>query len=240
VAGVYTSRLFEKVPRVVDIVSFRFKRPEAYRFQAGQWFVVSFPSADAAEPWEHHFSHSDSPSDPWMEFTTRMRGSGFKNALDALPIGSRVQVEGPYGGFVMPPDVERAAFLAGGIGITCVRSILRWVAGAPEGASLALREAVLFFANHSEDAIPFEQELKGFTESIPGFRVVHVLSQSGKSWRGYKGHLDQQVMARELPHPAGWHFFVSGPPSFDQAMQEMLVNWGIAATGIKQEQFEGY
>jgi glycine betaine catabolism B len=270
-AGVYTSRLLEKVPRVADIVSFRFKRPEAYRFQAGQWFVVTFPSADPAEPWEHHFSHSDSPSDPWMEFTTRMRGSGFKNALDALPMGSEVHLEGPYGAFVMPPDVERAAFLAGGIGVTCVRSILRWAeavtpqgaaavragateragaeAGATEGAGaetgsppapLALREIVLFSANHSEDAIPFKDELEGLANSLRGLRVVHVLSQPGEGWQGYRGHLDQNVISRELSDPGEWQYFVSGPPAFDRAMQDMLLARGIEAERIRMEQFEGY
>jgi ferredoxin-NADP reductase len=243
-ASVYESKLIEKIPRVGDIVSFRFERPDAYRFQSGQWFEITFPSPNPEEPWEHHFSHSDAPTEPWLEFTTRLRGSDFKNALDALPMESHVQIEGPYGAFIMPPDVERAAFLAGGIGITCVRSILRWVCDTcgprAERPSLALREVALFFANRSEDAIPFEQELKEFTKSIPGFRVVHVLSQPGESWRGYKGHLDQHVMARELPDPSGWRFFVSGPPSFDQAMQEMLVGWGIDTERIKQERFEGY
>jgi ferredoxin-NADP reductase len=274
VAGVYGSRLLEKVPRVADIVSFRFKRPEAYRFQAGQWFVITFPGADPAEPWEHHFSHSDSPSDPWMEFTTRMRGSDFKNALDALPMDSQVQLEGPYGAFVMSPNVERAAFLAGGIGVTCVRSIVRWVAaargGAAEGAgaeaelpqgcagavagapqvgagtgatppaALALREIVLFFANHSEDAIPFKAELEELASSLPGFRVVHVLSRPGERWQGYRGHLSQDILSRELADPGAWQYFVSGPPAFDQAMQAMLVGWGIEAGRIKLERFEGY
>jgi glycine betaine catabolism B len=246
----YGSRLVEKVPRVADVVSFRFERPEGYRFQAGQWFVITFAGPDPAEPYEHHFSHSDAPSDPWLEFTTRLRGSDFKNALSALPIGSDVQVEGPYGSFVMPPDVERAAFLAGGIGITCTRSILRWVAhlrasrgGAAEGgeqAGLAPREIALFFANGVEDAIPFAAELEELAASLPGLRVIHVLSRPGEGWRGYRGHLDQEILAAELPDPGSWHYFVSGPPAFDLAMQEVLVRWRIDPGRIKMERFEGY
>ena len=264
-AGVYTSRLIAKIPRVADIVSFRFERPKGYRFKAGQWFVITFPGPSPAEPWEHHFSHSDSPADPWMELTTRMRGSDFKNALDGLPLDSEVQLEGPYGAFVMPADVERAAFLAGGIGVTCVRSILRWAAavraesaaevaagavaqapgrgagtGAPPRAALALREIVLFFANHSEDAIPFKAELEKLAHSLPGLRVVHVLSRPGENWQGYRGHLDKYVLSRELAEPGTWRYFVSGPPAFDQGMQEMLLGWGIEAERLNLERFEGY
>jgi glycine betaine catabolism B len=253
-ANAYGSRLVEKMPRVADIASFRFERPEAYRFQAGQWFVITFPGQDPEKPWEHHFSHSDSPTEPWLEFTTRLRGSDFKNALDALPPGAQVQIEGPYGAFTMPPDVERAAFLAGGIGITCARSILRWVCdtctpaatkvegtvGPADRSEIALRDIILFFANRSEDAIPFADELTGFTESIPGFRMVHVLSRPGEAWRGYRGHLDRSILEVELADFREWHFFVSGPPSFDLAMQDVLVKWGVDAGRIKMERFEGY
>jgi glycine betaine catabolism B len=248
--GAFGSKLLEKVPRVADVVSFRFKRPESYRFQPGQWFTISFPSPDPEEPWEHHFSHSDSPTEPWLEFTTRLRGSDFKNALDALPIGAAVQLEGPYGLFTLAPEVERAAFLAGGIGITCVRSILKWVCDTcsigPAGSAPAdrpaatPREIVLFFANRSEDAIPFEEELKEFVSLIPGLRVVHVLSQPGEAWQGYRGHLDQNTLAAEIPDPAGWQFFVSGPPAFDHSMRDILLKWGVDDERIRTEQFIGY
>jgi ferredoxin-NADP reductase len=39
----FSSRLVEKIPRVADIVSFRFERPPGYEYWAGQWFVVTFP-----------------------------------------------------------------------------------------------------------------------------------------------------------------------------------------------------
>jgi glycine betaine catabolism B len=257
-AGAYGSNLVESVPRVADIVSFRFNRPEAYRFKAGQWFVITFPSTDPEEPWEHHFSHSDSPSDPWMEFTTHLRGSEFKNALSELPPGSPVQIEGPYGAFVMPSHVERAAFLAGGIGITCVRSILRWAAhvqaipGGETGAAgrtsaaaddappLALREIVVFFANRSEDAIPFRDELDELAQALPGLRVVHVLSGPGEGWEGYSGHIEERILAAELEEPFSWSYFVSGPPAFDEAMREMLEARGVPVEQIKLERFEGY
>ena len=135
----YVARLVEKEPRVEDIVSFRFERPDGYRYQAGQWLVITLPDSAAAESpppgsasdWDmahtHHFSHSSSPLDPLLEFTTRLRGTEFKNALATLQPGSEVEFEGPYGSFVLPEDAGKVAFLAGGIGVTCVRSILRWL-----------------------------------------------------------------------------------------------------------------
>ena len=89
------------------------------------------PTADSASDSDrahiHHFSLSSSPFDPLLEFTTRLRGTEFKNALAALQPGSELELEGPYGTFVLPADAGKVAFLAGGIGVTCVRSILRWL-----------------------------------------------------------------------------------------------------------------
>jgi ferredoxin-NADP reductase len=245
--GIYQTKLLEKVPRAGDIVSFRFKRPDAYRFEPGQWFVVTFASDDPREPWEHHLSHSDSPTEPWLEFTTRLRGTPFKNALGALPVGAPVQIEGPFGAFVMPPGVERAVFLAGGIGITCVRSILRWLcdtcgirAVQTGDTPVPPQEVFLFYANHSEDVIPFKEDLDEIARDLPGLRIVHVISDPGEAWTGHSGHIDQEILSRELGGPGDRKYFVSGPPSFVTAMRETLAGFGVADEAIAAERFLGY
>ena len=236
----FLTRLVGRIPRVADIVTFRFERPEGYNYQAGQWFSISFPGPSG--PYDHHFSHSSSPTEPHMEFTTRLRGSEFKNALDDLPLGSEVEIEGPYGSFTLGEGLDRVAFLAGGIGITCVRSILRWL-GDTYGRSPSApssRQIVLFFANRSEEEIPFSEELARLEASLPGFRVVHVISQPKAGWSGYRGHLDESVLGRELTERHRWAYYLSGPPSFGQAMQDSLVGWKVDPASIKIERFEGY
>ena len=219
-------------------MSFGFERRPGYEYRAGQWFVITFPGP--LEPYTHHFSHSNSPLEPELEFTTRMRGSEFKNALDALPLGAEVELEGPYGAFTLPDGLERVAFLAGGIGITCVRSILRWLSDRQSASEDIPRSIVLLFANHSEDSIPFRAELEQLEEGLPGLRVIHVISQPGKGWPGYRGHIDREVLDRELPRPASWAYYLSGPPPFVRSVQEQLSSGGIQSDSIKAEGFEGY
>jgi glycine betaine catabolism B len=242
----YASRLVEKIPRAADIVTFRFERPAGHRYQAGQWFVVTFPGP--AEPYSHHFSYSSSPTEPWLEFTTRVRASEFKRALDALPLGAEVEIEGPYGTFTLGEDLERVAFVAGGIGITCVRSILRWLVDNQNSSSAASaasrvadsRQIVLLFANRSEDGIAFRDELEKMEGILTGFRVVHVLSRAGDAWPGYRGHIDRQLVSSELPDAERWTYYVSGPPSFGASTREQLTSLGASPGSIKVEAFEGY
>ena len=219
-------------------MSFRFERPKSYEYRAGQWFVITFPGP--TEPYTHHFSHSNSPLEPELEFTTRLRGSEFKKALDALPLGAQVELEGPYGAFTLPDEPEQVAFIAGGIGITCVRSILRYLAERQDAPEHAPRSIVLLFANRSEDSIPFRDELKQLETRLPGLRVVHVISEPKEDWQGYRGHIDQAVLSRELPQPPSWTYYVSGPPRFSQSMQEQLIASGVGSGSIKVESFDGY
>jgi ferredoxin-NADP reductase len=234
----FQSRLLEKVPQVADIVTFRLERPQDYEYQAGQWFVVSF--SDAAGMREHHFTLSSSPHEPVLEFTTRLRGTEFKNALDALPIGTKVGLEGPYGAFTLPEEAARVVLIAGGIGITAPRSMLRWVAAQGRAARVGVRSIVLLFANRFEHRIPFRDELRRLEAQVSGLRVIHVLSQPGEGWRGYRGHIDREILVRELVDPEDWACLVSGPPAFGEAVRGELVAWGAQPSSIKVEKYDGY
>ncbi|MCL5736967.1 MAG: hypothetical protein M1274_15590 [Actinobacteria bacterium] len=236
-ATVYKSRLIEKIPRVADIVTFRFERPAGYEYRAGQWFNIDFIGPEG-QPLNHHFSHSSSPTEPWLEFTTRLRDSEFKRVLRELPIGTEVDLEAPFGSFVLVPGEDPVAFLAGGIGITCVRSILRDCGDEPSRAGN--RSMTLLFANRSEDAIPFRDELVEIETKVPGLRVVHVLSRAGDGWSGRRGHIDEDLVESELPKASQWRYYVSGPPSFVGAMREMLAGHGIDPNRVTMERFEGY
>ena len=250
----YKSHLLGKFPRVEDIVTFRFERPPGYHYRAGQWLVITFQGPDG--PLDHHFSHSSSPTEPWVEFTTRLRDSEFKSALVELEPGAEVEIEAPFGSFVLEPGADPVAFLAGGIGITCVRSILKACvdeladhaerAGPAEPADPAgpaeprRRPMTLIFANRSEDGIPFREELAEMESKLPSFRVVHVLSRAGEQWTGRRGHISADILDRELPRSPRRTYYVSGPPAFASAMQDLLAAQGVDPDRVTAERFEGY
>ena len=86
-AMAFTGKLLEKIARSSDTSSYRFSRPPEYSFVAGQWFTLTIPSDQG--PLDHHFSHADSPTESFVELTTRLTGSDYKNALDSLAAGRR-------------------------------------------------------------------------------------------------------------------------------------------------------
>ena len=60
---------------------------------------------------------------------TRLRDTAFKRTLAELEVGDEVVVEEPKGSFLLPEDTTAEyVFVAGGIGITVFRSMLRYIA----------------------------------------------------------------------------------------------------------------
>lgn len=246
----FATTLTETRPLTPGISGFRFVRPGDYEFTAGQWFVITIPSDDG--PLTKHFTHSSSPTEPFLEFTTRLTGSQFKNTLDALPLGTEVQMEGPFGTFVLRDDVVRVAFLTGGIGVTPVRSILRCLAdlsssaaesaAADPGAAEAfpLREITVFLGNVSENTITFRDELESIVATLPGTHLVHVLSQPSAGWEGRQGYISADTVRAELADPGSWTYYVSGPPPMVEAMRSLLTGLDIPRKQMVLENFEGY
>jgi len=221
----FTTTFTEKVPLVGDLASFRFAKPEGFTYAAGQWFTITIPAPSG--PMKKPFTYSSSPSEPFLQMTTRLSGSDFKNALDALTPGTEVEMQGVFGNFTLKPGLTKLAFLAGGVGVTPIRSILRHLMDTGGGDL----EVVVFYGNLNEDNIPFKEEFEEFERKLPGVRVVHVLMQPSDVWTGHKGFITAEVIGEELGDATAWTFYTSGPPPMVAAMRKAL-----EALGVPQEQ----
>lgn len=221
----------EKVPLVGDLASFRFAKPEGFTYEAGQWFTITIPSADG--PLKKPFTYSSSPTEPFLQVTTRLSGSDFKKALDSMPAGTEVEMQGVFGNFTLKPGLTKLAFLAGGVGVTPIRSILRYLVDTGGGGL----EVVVFYGNPNEDSIPFKQEFDEFEQALPGVRVVHVLTQPSDEWSGYRGFITSEVIGQELGDATAWTFYTSGPPPMVAAMRKALDELGIPKEQQVEESF---
>jgi ferredoxin-NADP reductase len=237
-AAAFTSTLLEKIRRSDDTTSYRFSRPADYSFAAGQWFTIALSTPEG--PIDHHFSHADSPAEGFIELTTRLTGSDFKNLLDSLPIGAEVEIEGPFGRFLFGYDLPKIAFLTGGIGVTPVRSMLRHLVDTQGEGRAAGQEVVVFYGSMTEDGIVYKEEFDEFEAEIDGLRVVHVITKPTAAWTGYGGFISAEVIRAELPDPEAWTYYVVGPPPMITAMDKVLAELAIPAAQKVVESFQGY
>lgn len=99
------------------------ERLHRIRAQAGQFFMLRV--LDRHRWWKAHpFSLSAPPDGRSLKFTVKALGD-HTTWLQTIAPGTRVAVEGPYGGFLdVLPTERRMLFIAGGIGITPFRGMV--------------------------------------------------------------------------------------------------------------------
>lgn len=115
-----------------NIKTFWFEPERPVRYEAGQYLDLYVPHAkpDSRGIWRT-MSLSTSPTEPLLGIATAFEiknGSTFKNALLGLKPGDAVGMTDPMGDFILPKNPQiPLVFVAGGIGITPVRGMVKWL-----------------------------------------------------------------------------------------------------------------
>jgi ferredoxin-NADP reductase len=185
-----------------------------------------------------HFTISSSPTEKGIVmFTTKMRGSGFKETLRQAPAGYELTCESPEGEFIVREGEthRRHVFIAGGIGITPYRSILRYSADMNQPLN-----ALMLYFNRSSADIVFRRELESIARQVPTFSFVNVLTDPEESWEGEQGKLGEAILRKLVPDPDGLCFWVSGSPGLVSRCRELLELIGVKDQSIRTDRFMGY
>jgi ferredoxin-NADP reductase len=183
------------------------------------------------------FSIASSPRDPYLLIATRLRGSAMKRSLTELPLGTEVDLSGPNGTFTLPTDLQiPVALIAGGIGITPFRSMIK---DAVERRSA--RDLVLFYSNRRPHDAPFLSELQGWARDYHRFQLVATMTQAtADEWQERRGRIDAALLRDTLEALDRWLFYVAGPPEMVDALTETLSEAGVPDERVRVEHFEGY
>jgi ferredoxin-NADP reductase len=224
----------EVIVRTPSVKSIRVIPRETADFLAGQWLMVTLPqSPNLKKP----LSISNSPTEGGhLELTKKITSSEFSAAFSALKPGDRVRLRYPCGCFVFPCDMPKIAFLSGGIGITPIRSICRCL--TDRGAET---DAVLLYGNNSIDEIAFRDDLDAMCSRNPKLKVVHILREAPKDWKGHTGLITESIVRSEIPDYRERRFYLCGPPVMVESIQKILLGpLAVPRERIVTENFTGY
>lgn len=211
-------------------------RPEGhggFRYLPGQFAWLTLRSSPFAMR-EHPFSISSSAATAGeISFTIKELGD-FTNRIGEIRVGETAWIDGPYGTFSI--DISQApgyVFVAGGVGIAPIMSMLRTLADRGDR-----RPLLLFYAYHTWERTTFREELEELRERID-LTVVYVLSEPPADWEGEQGLLREEIFARRLPADrAARECFICGPTPMIAVAEKALARQGIALTHIHSEIFD--
>ncbi|HEY3422079.1 MAG TPA: FAD-dependent oxidoreductase [Methanocellaceae archaeon] len=227
----YETSFTQIISRTSDTKSFRFKKPDDFQQQAGQWMYVNIKVNGTIKL--HHFTISSSPTEDFLEFTKKITDSDYSQALDHMKEGDWAKINGPYGDFTYAGEKIKIGALTGGIGITPLRSICKYCADKKLPTSIAM-----LYSNKTEDEIVFRDQLDEIMKSDPNINVKYVLTRQ-PGWKGLSGHIDGEMIKAQIPDYKDRIFYICGPPGMNQALKKALSDL-IPESQIKLEDFTGY
>ena len=215
--------------------SFFWEPNSEIKFLPGQYFYYTLPKLNYPDERgaTRHFTIASSPTEGnLLRLTTRTREeSGYKKTLNEIKVGETIEGEGPTGTFIFNEktikegDTKSHVFLAGGIGITPFRSIIKYV------TDKKLKTSIHLIYSNSNSEFVFKKELDKW------LNVDYVdTSQSG--------HLDELKIDKLIQNYKlkikNCMFWVVGPPAFVSAMEDVLDKLKISSDRIITEKFTGY
>lgn len=210
-----------------DCLSLFFKRPAGVSYEPGDWMDIRFPTPEF--PVGRTYSFASSPTEPDLRITFKHGISPFKQQLQRATPGARMLIT-QYGtnGFRLDRRYP-AVFIAGGVGITPFRSMIKELVDTGIDA-----EIELVYQNRTED-LPFRQELDAWSHAHPWLKVHFVAT-------GSQGRLTKQTFQGLLPDlvERQARHYIAGPPGMADRMERILHALGLDAEDIKTDRFDGY
>ncbi|MDQ2715361.1 MAG: RnfABCDGE type electron transport complex subunit D [Chloroflexota bacterium] len=222
------------------IIDFAFRPSQQVAFKPGQYmeFTLAHAKPDSRGN-RRFFTLASSPTEESLHLGVRFyaEGSSFKQALSKID-GRTTMIAGQIAGdFTLPTDPQqKLVFMAGGIGITPFRSMLRYLLDMKQP-----RDIVLFYANKTADEIAY-QDILSEAQTKLGVRVFYTLTNTAavpRNWRGLAGRINEHMIQKAVPDYEERTYYLSGPPDMVRAYEQTLKNMYVKGSQIKKDFFPG-
>lgn len=205
-----------------------------FAYSPGQFVFVKFKSEKLSRE-EHPFTICSSPNNaPEIMLTIRSCGDWTDKARYLRP-GDKAFITGPFGlfGNVDLDSDPEVIMIAGGIGITPMLSILGYFAGKKDE-----RPITLLWSNRTQAHIIYPEKFADFRKRLPGFRIVHILTQEPE-YNGEKGRLNLSKVERHLSGCDKLSkILICGPPAMMSSAKHSVLSLGFRRRSILMERFD--
>lgn len=207
-----------------NMKTYWFSKPANVHHVAGQFTEIYLPHKNPDARGERRwFTLSSSPSEPMLAISTKIYplNSTFKKALEALDPNTRLDLAEPMGDFVLPKDASLPLlFVAGGIGITPYRSIVKYLIDGTEK-----RDIILLYSASSENHIAFQE-------------ILNYLKPNFKKVIGQR--LSSSKILELVPDAERRHIYLSGPEPMVERLYGELTGSGFDKANLYTDYFHGY
>lgn len=222
------------------IYEFIFSHKNKFNYIPGQYleWTLPHPSSDSRGV-RRYFTIASAPEEEDLKLGVKIvpdKSSTFKKALLNLKPGSILSADQLSGDFVLPKDTSRKfVFIAGGIGVTPFRSIIKNMIDTQ-----SKRDAVLFYSAADTKEFVYKDIFKD-AENF-GLKTVYVFGgkEVPKDWVGESGYLNETMIKKYAPDFEERIFYLSGPVAMVNNYKNLLRSLGVPHTAIVTDYFPGF
>ncbi|VVC01992.1 Sulfhydrogenase 1 subunit gamma [uncultured archaeon] len=200
-------------------------------YQPGHFFLLRLPDANG-KPVQRSYSAASVPGEAALWFCIKLKGA-FTQLLWKLQAGSAIEVDGPYGVFMLIPGDAERVFIGGGVGISALRSmILHTVKN--EG-----KRACLFHSGRFREALIYYDEMKKLADASPNFKFYPTITgdEIPDGWKGSKGRISAQMIKQTLGSLSGKSFYLCGSKEMTGELSAALISEGVPKERIKKDEW---
>ena len=225
------------IPKIGVITDIRKDTPDVKTFRVvgtdgkklfehmpGQCAMVSVPGVG-----ECMFSITSSPTNQeYMEFSIKKCGC-VTTVLHAMEVGAQVTVRGPYGkNFPVEGDFKGKdlLFIAGGIGLAPLRSVINYVRHYRENYG---KVVIVYGARSADDLVDFE-EIQTEWKNEPNFEVYLTIDRPQEGWDDHVGFVPAYV--KELGLDKNMTAVLCGPPIMIKVTLQGLLELGFEKSRV--------
>jgi NAD(P)H-flavin reductase len=185
----FTIELAQRAPLSGRVHRLRFVAETPFRWAAGQHLVVERSgSQELFLPYS--IASAYDPQKPG-QFDLCVGFEAGADALDALPLGGKLEVRGPAGEFVWQAQPSPAALLVGvGTGIAPLHALIE-----EELARASSAQLILIAGHRAPREVLFGDDFARLAAEHARFRFVPTLTVADSAWLGERGRVQARLLA---------------------------------------------
>lgn len=220
-------KVIDKKLEIKSYFSLILEKPTGFSFYPGQYLDIELPIQGKVTS-DRIFTISSSSTESFLMITSKTGISNFKESMEGLKAGDTISVSHPTGTFTLD-ESSPAVFIAGGIGITPFRSMIKYV------LDNKLHTPMTLIYSNSDNKFPFKKELDSWLLNLPNLTIHYVITSK-------EGRLNRNDFLKLYPKPFTLNpiFYLAGPPNMVNRFEEMLLGLRVDEVNIRYDRFDGY
>lgn len=157
----------------------------------------------------------------------------FAEQLHKLPVGATINLQGPFGRFVLTEKCDDdLIFIAGGTGIAPLLSMIRSVVHEKRKNKM-----VLFYSIKDHERYLYREEIEKLASQDHNFHpIIHFTSPDVKDWEGELGRIDAKRIKKYLGEDLSkCKVFLCGARDMVKGLNEVILDLGAKPEHIFKE-----